>query len=99
MLFIGLNLGRAVLSRAVDNDTRHLGHAIGASLWGLIIPLFFADMLFYAQFSGLLFLFIGTAAALNRTKNQHAPSETAHSPKREILRSSLTSAQRPPNHY
>jgi O-antigen ligase len=98
MIFIGMNLGRSVLSRATDDDTRHLGHAIVASIWALTVSLAFADMLFYAQFSGLLFLLIGLAAALNRTKYQHAPGETAYAPKNRILRTSLTAKVRPPDH-
>jgi O-antigen ligase len=98
MIVVGLNLGRSVLSRAVDDDARHLGQALVASLWALAITLAFADMLFYAQFTGLLFLFIGSAAALNRTKDQHAPEETALVPKRPVLRRTLTAAVRPPDH-
>ncbi|MEM7142384.1 MAG: O-antigen ligase family protein [Actinomycetota bacterium] len=98
MVFIGLNLGRAVLSRAFDDDCRHLGQALCASLWALGITLAFADMLFYAQYSGLLFLLIGTAAALNRTKDQHAPDETGAAPTRPLMRRTLTAALRPPDH-
>lgn len=98
MIIVGLNLGRSVLSRGFDDDTRHLGQALVASLWALGIALAFADMLFYAQFSGLLFLLIGVSAALNRTKDQHCPSETALAPRRPVLRRTLTAAARPPDH-
>ncbi|MFT5200720.1 MAG: O-antigen ligase [Candidatus Aldehydirespiratoraceae bacterium] len=98
MIIVGLNLGRSVLSRALDDDARHLGQALVASLWALTITLAFADMLFYAQFTGLLYFLIGVTAALNRTKDQHAPEETALSPKQPVMRKTLSTALRPPDH-
>lgn len=96
MVLIAMNVDRSVLSRAADDTTRHLGQALFASTAGLTITMFFADMLFFAQFAGLLFLMIGLAGALNRIKHQGPPEGEEDAP--DVLRPTLRVDARPTDH-
>ncbi|MEY2422450.1 MAG: hypothetical protein QOI95_2517 [Acidimicrobiaceae bacterium] len=66
LLFAGMSAGRAARKASADEETRHLGQALAASIAAGALALATFDALSFPMASGTLFLLIGIAGGLRR---------------------------------
>jgi len=72
LLFAGMSAGRAARKAAVDEETKHLGQALAASIAAGTLAIATFDALSFPMASGTLFLLIGIAGGLRRITREHA---------------------------
>jgi hypothetical protein len=66
LLFAGMSAGRAARQASADEETRHLGQALSASIAAGALAFATFDALSFPMASGTLFLLIGIAGGLRR---------------------------------
>lgn len=79
-LFVGgISVARSVRRRAAVEEDRHLAQALCAALAACLVTSFTFDALSFVQFTGLLFVLLGTVGALWRLSRTRvaAPAVTA----------------------
>lgn len=76
LLFAGMSAGRAARKASADEETRHLGQALAASIAAGTLALATFDALSFPMASGTLFLLIGIAGGLRRIVRTPASAAT-----------------------
>ena len=72
LLFAGMSAGRAARKAAADEETKHLGQALAASIAAGTLAMRTFDALSFPMASGTLFLLIGIAGGLRRITRERA---------------------------
>ncbi|MEY2404118.1 MAG: hypothetical protein QOD38_1669, partial [Acidimicrobiaceae bacterium] len=75
LLFAGMSAGRAARQAAADEESRHLGQALSASIAAGALALATFDALSFPMASGTLFLLIGIAGGLRRIMRSAASAK------------------------
>lgn len=77
LFLVPIFVARGVYHRCPDEESRHLGQALAASVLAGLVTSFTFDSLSFLTFSGVLFVLIGAIGALRRLAPAARPGEPA----------------------